>query len=113
MLYLASLSSLQSGNIFEPRSLDNSIFNRLLESSQQSVRSKCLDVASTRPVSYIVHCSLSHLYQSMLSDKDESQDFQDYYESDCARITNFQEAFYQFISRASAENYKSEVPPED
>ena len=47
----------------------------------------------------------------MLSD--ESQDSQDYYESECARITNFQEALNQFITRASAENYVREVRPED
>ena len=52
-------------------------------------------------------------YYSMISDEDEIQDSQDYYESECARIANFQEALNQFITRASAENYVSEVRPED
>ena len=52
-------------------------------------------------------------YHSMLSDEDEIQDSQDYYESECARIANFQEILNQFITRASAENYESEIRPED
>ena len=52
-------------------------------------------------------------YHSMLSDEDEIQHSQDYHESECARIANFQETLYQFITRASAENYKSEVQLED
>lgn len=52
-------------------------------------------------------------YHSMLSDEDEIQDSQDYYESECARIANFQETLHQFMRRASAENYKSEVRLED
>ena len=52
-------------------------------------------------------------YHSMLSDEDEIQDSQDYYESECARIANFQETFNKFITKASAENYESEVRPED
>ena len=52
-------------------------------------------------------------YHSMLSDEDEIQDSQDYYESECARIANFQESLHQFITKASAENYESEVRPQD
>lgn len=52
-------------------------------------------------------------YHSMLSDEDQIQDSQDYYESECARIANFQETLNQLITRASAENYESQVPPED
>ena len=52
-------------------------------------------------------------YHSMLRDEDEIQDSQDYYKSECARIANFQETLNQFITRASAENYESEVRPED
>ena len=52
-------------------------------------------------------------YHSMLSDEDEIQDSQDYYESECARIANFQETLNRFITKASAENYVSEVRPED
>ena len=50
---------------------------------------------------------------STLSDEDVIQDSQDYYESECARIANFQETLHQFITRASAANYKSEVRLED
>ena len=52
-------------------------------------------------------------YHSMLSDEDEIQDSQDYYKSECARIANFQETLNKFITKASAENYESEVRPED
>ena len=52
-------------------------------------------------------------YHSMLSDEDEIQDSQDYYDSECARIANFQETLHQFITKASAENYESEVRPQD
>ena len=52
-------------------------------------------------------------HHSMLRDEDEIQDSQDYYESECARIANFQDTLNKFITRASAENYKSEVQPED
>ena len=52
-------------------------------------------------------------YHSLLSDEDEIQDSQDYYESECARIANFQETLNKFITKASAENYESEVRPED
>ena len=50
----------------------------------------------------------------MLSDEDEIEDSQDYYETECARIANFQETLNQFITRASAVNYgEGEVRPED
>ena len=52
-------------------------------------------------------------YHSMLSDEDEIQDSQDYYESEHARIAYFQETLNKFITKASAENYESEVRPED
>ena len=38
-------------------------------------------------------------YHAMLSDEDEIEDSQDYYESECARIANFQETLNQFITR--------------
>lgn len=38
-------------------------------------------------------------YHSMLSDEDEIQHSQDYHESECARIANFQETLHQFITR--------------
>ena len=38
---------------------------------------------------------------------------QDYYESECARIANFQDTLHQFTSRVGAENYEGEVRPED
>jgi len=49
----------------------------------------------------------------MLSDEDEIQDSQDYYESECARIANFQETLHQFITRTSVQSYASEVRQED
>ena len=52
-------------------------------------------------------------YHSMLSDEEEIQDSQDYYESECARIANFQDTLHQFTSRVGAENYEDEVRPED
>ena len=52
-------------------------------------------------------------YHSMLSDEDEIQDSQDYYESERARIAYFHETLNKFITKASAENYESEVRPED
>ena len=52
-------------------------------------------------------------YHSMLSDEDKIQDSQDYYESKHARIAYFQETLNKFITKASAENYESEVRPED
>ena len=53
-------------------------------------------------------------YHAMLSDEDEIEDPQDYYESKCARIAYFQETLNQVITRASAENYgEGEVRAED
>ena len=52
-------------------------------------------------------------YHSMLSDEEEIQDSQDYYESECARIANFQDTLHQFTSRVGAENYEGEVRPGD
>ena len=49
----------------------------------------------------------------MLSVEDEIQDSQDYYDSECARIANFQETLNQFITSVSAENNESEVRLED
>lgn len=48
-------------------------------------------------------------YRSMFRDKDEIQDSQDYYESQCARIANFQETIHQFITSVNSVNYKSGI----
>ena len=37
-------------------------------------------------------------YHSVLSDEEEIQDSQDYYESECIRIANFQETLHQFTA---------------
>ena len=55
-------------------------------------------------------------YHALLSDEEDLLDFQDYYESGCKRIDDFQVTIEQWITKASAgpcENAESVAQPED
>ena len=55
-------------------------------------------------------------YHALLSDKEDLLDSQDYYESECKRIDDFQVTIEQWIAKASAgpcENAESVAQPED
>ena len=74
----------------------------------EELLSKAQEFNKTMEVFKTAHAN----YHAMLSDEDEIEDSQDYYESECARIANFQETLNQVITRASAENYsEGEVRP--
>ena len=78
--------------------------------SMEELLSKAQEFNKTMEAFKTAHAN----YHAMLSDEDEIEDSQDYYETECARIANFQERLNQFITRASAENYdEGEVRPED